>query len=166
MGFYIAIAAASSMTFVDSLKLNPVQTMNHKLDIVRESKVVLTAFDEARNVASLTGNDPVSGGDMFATLNKAINLLVTTLERWSIIEPKFRNTLSAGSSEQAKVFDETVNRVASTRALLGQLYMKTNKNYLALSEFELACPAMWEFQVSSPTLQGEVRCFVFVLHSL
>ena len=150
---YIALIIFNSLNYqvAESLKLNPVVPLPIKLDIIEEAENVLSSFFQAKSLISHYFDTQ----EKEFTL-KAINLLRATTNRWKSIEHKLASTISNDNLQTMKIFDETVNRVASLKMFLGKLLIEANELEIATKEFENSCPTIIEYQLSRKYLDTEV----------
>ena len=134
----------------DEVTINSALDQNLE-DLISESRLVCSAIDEVeKNVLHRINDVDVnrSNEELMDLLTSAIHLLESTLQRWKSAEPRFRNSIGSGTSANSKFFSMVANNVATSKAILGQLYASANKSDLAVREFQAACPALWAYQVS------------------
>lgn len=124
-----------------SLKLNPV----HPLPLAplsEEAFSIVSSYHEAKALVAMSR--PIGNTDSEYII-KAIKILRSVSNRWKHIEHKYMSTITA---ENATLFDESVNHVASTRIFLAKLYVDTKENVLAIAEYEEACPVAMDAQIA------------------
>ena len=65
-----------------------------------------------------------------------------------------------------QTFEEANNNLAANKALLGQLYIMNNQDYLALHELQVACPILSDYDVAVRTsyFDGWVDCYAALGH--
>jgi hypothetical protein len=56
----------------------------------------------------------------------------------------------------AITFDDTLNKIAESRVIIGHLYWRTLDFNPALKELEPMCPTLWEYDVAKDSLDNEV----------
>ena len=107
---------------VNSLKLTPVQSINHRLDLDEETKTITTAFNDAK---ALIADDSILSveQDVRSLINNlAIKRLHKTIERWSLIEDKLRGTISSTNdhaNQVIKILTVHGNPIGSQTYIIG-----------------------------------------------
>jgi hypothetical protein len=119
-----------------------------------------SAFTAARQVVNLAAiNDPAESHQLL--LSDTVRKLMSAVSRWSDMEGRLRSS-PAAMGDQTKLFDSINNGAAAARAMIGHLYALSNQNSLAVAELELACPVLWEHQLSLKTLDSDVSTSYFL----
>ena len=57
---------------------------------------------------------------------------------------------------QVNVFDETLNVIAASKVMLGQLFWRARDDDIALKQLEQSCPTLWEYDTAKKSLDSDV----------
>lgn len=138
-------------TVASSLKLTPVQQGTQKLDLLNEARMSSATLNSA--VDKISTVEVNSGEDLLESTE--IHRLLSMIKRWSVIEERLLIGSSPEILHQLKSFEDVIHNVASAKALLGHIFLRSNQADKALNELETSCPLLWKYKSSWRSLEND-----------